>query len=87
MPLIKTIKVSDKGQIAIPTEIREAMGIDKGDELIILESKGRLLLERTKEFTSKIEDDFKDIKKLSQKSLDKVWNNKEDEIWSGYLKK
>ena len=32
---IKTVKVSDKGQIAIPQSIRENMGIEKGDELIL----------------------------------------------------
>lgn len=31
-------------------------------------------------------DDFKDILKLSEKSLAKDWLSKEDEIWDEYLK-
>ena len=42
---MKTIKLSDKGQIAIPISIREKMGLDKGDELIILQSGDKILLE------------------------------------------
>ncbi len=34
----------------------------------------------------KIEEDFKDILSLSEKSLRNVWDNKEDDIWSKYLK-
>ena len=32
----KTVRVSDKGQVAIPIEIRRAMGLKKGSELLIL---------------------------------------------------
>ncbi len=30
-----TVKVSDKGQIAIPVELRRAMNIEKGDQFLI----------------------------------------------------
>lgn len=30
-----TVKVSDKGQIAIPVELRREMGIEKGDQFLI----------------------------------------------------
>jgi hypothetical protein len=32
------------------------------------------------------EDDFKDLLKHSEKVANKLWNNKEDEIWDNYLK-
>jgi len=35
---IKTVKVSEKGQIAIPKDIRIDIDIEKGDELIIVQS-------------------------------------------------
>lgn len=31
------------------------------------------------------EDDFKDLLKLSELSLGKFWDNKEDEVWDNYL--
>ena len=69
---IKTVKVSDKGQIAIPISIREKIGIDKGDELILFEIEGKILIEK--------------VNKIS-KFFKEVWDNKEDDIWSSYLRK
>ena len=85
--IVKTIKVSGQGQIAIPRTIRELAGIEKGDDLIIVQDDGKILLEKAQKITAKIEDDFKDILKFSEKSLKGVWNNKQDDIWSSYLKK
>ncbi|MEK6926475.1 MAG: hypothetical protein AABW50_04320 [Nanoarchaeota archaeon] len=35
-----------------------------------------------KKISKKIRDDFKDILKLSEISLKKLWDNEEDEIWN-----
>ena len=83
---MKTIKVSDKGQIAIPNSIRQKLHIEKGDDLILLEIEGKILIEKTQKVSEKIKDDFKDILKFSEQSLKEVWDNPEDEIWSQYLK-
>lgn len=80
--ILKTVKVSDKGQIAIPHDVREKAGINKGDTLIIIQEDNKLLLEKTSE---KMKDDFKDILKLSEHSLKEVWDNKDDDIWNEYL--
>lgn len=85
--IVKTVKVSDKGQIAIPQEIREEAGIKKGEELIIVQDNGTILLEKAPKVAAKMKDDFKDLLKFSEQSLKKVWGNKEDNIWNEYLKK
>jgi AbrB family looped-hinge helix DNA binding protein len=84
--MIRTIKVTDKGQIAIPKLIREELGIYKGDELIVLSSGGKLILQKAEKVSEKMEEDFKDIQKLGLSVLHKIWDNKEDEIWNEYLK-
>ena len=83
--MIKTIKVSDKGQIAIPQSIREKLGIQRGDDLVVFEIEGKLLIEKQQKVSEKIKDEFKDILHFSEQSLSSVWNNSEDEIWSSYL--
>lgn len=83
---MKTIKVSEKGQIAIPQAIREEMGIKQGDELVLFHMNGKILLEKSQKAEIKIKDDFLDILKFSEISLKEVWDNEEDEIWSQYLK-
>lgn len=85
--IMKTVKVSDKGQIAIPREIREQTGIKKGDELVIVQSNGKILLEKSQKVSTKMKDDFKDLLKFSEKTLRSVWGNKQDDIWNSYLKK
>ena len=43
---IKTVRVSEKGQIAIPTSMRENIGIEQGDELLLVEIEGKILVEK-----------------------------------------
>ena len=71
----KIIRVTDKGQISIPVEIRNAIGISAGDELIAVRSGETLCLKKIRK------DDFKDLLKHSEKVAEKLWGNKDDEIW------
>lgn len=84
---ITTVTVSEKGQIAIPQIVRESIGIVKGDELLMLQIDGKIILEKSEKAEKKLVDDFKDILKLNELSLKEVWDNKEDEVWNEYLKK
>jgi AbrB family looped-hinge helix DNA binding protein len=84
--MIKTVRVSDKGQIAIPKVLREELGIYKGDELVLINDNGKLLIEKSEKVSERIKDDFADIVALTSKSLEDVWDNKEDDVWSEYLK-
>jgi len=85
--IIKTIKVSEKGQIAIHIEVRKKTGIIKGDEIILIQEDGKILIQKSKMIYKETKDKFKDILKFSEQSLKKVWDNKKDNIWSAYLKK
>ena len=71
----KIIKVTDKGQISIPVEIRKSVGISAGDELIAIRDGETLCLKKIKK------DDFRDLLKHSERVANKLWDNKEDEIW------
>jgi AbrB family looped-hinge helix DNA binding protein len=83
---MKTIKVSAKGQIAIPQSMRETLGIGRGDELVVIQIDNKILLEKAQKMEQKLKDDFKDILRFSEQSLKEVWDNKEDDIWNEYLK-
>ena len=85
--IVKTVKVSNKGQISIPLEIREETGIGKGDELIIIQAGKKILIEAAGNASKKAEDDFSDLIKFSEKGLTNFWGNKSDEVWDRYLKK
>ena len=84
--MMKTIKVSDKGQIAIPQSVRELLDINKGDDLIMFQVDGKILLEKANKTEKEIKEEFKDVLHFSEQSLKEVWDNPQDEIWSQYLK-
>ncbi len=82
--IMKTIKVSDKGQIAIPVEIREVAGIETGDELILIQEGGKILLEPAEKVHKKVKEDFSDLLKLSEKTLTNLWGSKADKVWDNF---
>lgn len=79
--VLKTVRVSEKGQIAIPREIRERVGIKKGDELVMLQEDEKILLQKMRPMTKKMRGEFDYLVKLSEGVFAKLWSNKEDEIW------
>lgn len=71
----KIVKVSDKGQISIPVDVRESVGIKKGDELLMINDGSIILIERVKKSS------FRDLLKHSEKVAKKLWSSKEDDFW------
>ncbi|MHB8603160.1 MAG: AbrB/MazE/SpoVT family DNA-binding domain-containing protein [Nitrosotalea sp.] len=78
--IFKTVKVSDKGQIAISSDIRKAMNIKKGEELLIVRKRDKLLVEKSSEVSKKFASEFDFMLKNAEATAKKLWNNKEDEI-------
>jgi AbrB family looped-hinge helix DNA binding protein len=49
---MSTVKISTKNQIVIPKEVRKALGVGAGDELVVVEKPGRIeLVPRPKSYT------------------------------------
>jgi len=82
---VRTLRVSDKGQVSIPNSVRQKLGIQRGDNLVLFEIDGKILLEKEKVVSEKMRGEFEDVLRLSEESLKGVWDNSEDEIWSEYL--
>lgn len=76
--IVKTVKVTGKGQISIPVEIRDAAGIETGDELIVIQEDSKILLEKP---ISALKDEFSFMLKHSEEVAKELWDNKKDEIW------
>jgi AbrB family looped-hinge helix DNA binding protein len=79
MPLIemKTSKITSKGQIAIPKDIRELEGFKEGSKIAILAFENRIELRPLNQINEKM---F--TARASEKSLAKNWLSKEDdEAW------
>jgi len=53
-PLIDVTKVSNKGQVVIPKEIRERVGFKEGTKLIVLATEDAVVLQRVEAIAGKI---------------------------------
>ena len=68
--LIDTTKMSSRGQVVIPLDMRE--DIKEGDKLIVIRKDNEIILKKS----------IPESALWSEKSLAKTWlNKKEDEAW------
>jgi len=67
---IDTTKMSSRGQVVIPLDLRK--GINEGDKLVVIRRGDEIILKKS----------IPEIALLSEKSLAKTWLTKEeDEAW------
>lgn len=85
MPEVKTVKISGKGQISIPKEIRKGMSLREGETLIMISDGEKIVLEKPEKFV-KISAKGEGVKTMmmSEHTLKKDWDNKYDERWNKY---
>jgi AbrB family looped-hinge helix DNA binding protein len=84
--VFRKVKVSDKGQISIPVDLQRKIGIRKGDELLLMRKGRRLVLEKPDKINRLLENEFSDIQDMTEATLSRLWNRKEDDVWNEYLK-
>lgn len=73
--LIDTTKISSRGQIVIPLDMRK--DLNEGDKLIIIRNGDEIILKKS----------ISETAILSEKSLSKAWLSKEDEEAFAYFQK
>lgn len=78
---IKNVRVSDKGQISIPQDIREELGINKGDDILIIQEGDNIMIKKSSTFSKSLKNEFGDLVKHSEKTAKKFWSNEKDDIW------
>ncbi len=72
---IRSIKITDKGQISIPKEVRKKIGFKKGNKIILTAYKDKIELRPLSYLEEKLGTAI-----ASEKSLAEEWD-KEDEEW------
>ncbi len=83
MPEIKTVKISDKGQISIPKVIREEMKLKEGETLIMISDGKKIVLQKPDKLVKDLGEGEKTMI-MSEHALKKDWDNKYDERWNKY---
>jgi AbrB family looped-hinge helix DNA binding protein len=82
--IIETVVVSEKGQVSIPRDIRDKLGIGKGDRLIVVLKDGKMLIiPARRAWKENVEAEFDYLLNLSESTARNLWDNQTDErIWS-----
>jgi len=60
---IAITKMSSKGQVVIPTEMRE--NLLEGEKLVLIKSKGQFIIKRAKDFSKSLEKDLEFAKRTN----------------------
>ena len=83
---IKTIKLSGKGQISIPKDIRKELHLKNGDKLVLMTQGGQLILQKADLLLKRLNVSEESVANMmiSQETLKKDWDNKYDERWNKY---
>jgi AbrB family looped-hinge helix DNA binding protein len=80
MTMPKSVRISRKGQFVIPKEMREAMGVKEGEEILVTLEEGKVILTRPQEYARKTRGLLKGTWGKSAKEVDR-YLRKERRAW------
>ena len=75
------VKVSSKGQIVIPKEVRKRHRLGRDTDLLLLESGDALVLRKKADVERILKDEFAPFLRASEAALRDLWENPEDDVW------
>ena len=82
--LVKTVKITDKGQITLPADTMRAMNLRRGAELVLVQEGDRIVLVRASRVGKQIVDEFGGWEELSAPAFAELWDNEADEVWNDF---
>ena len=80
MTITRSVRISKKGQFVIPKEMREAMGVKEGEDILVTFEEGRVILTRPQEYARKTKGLLKGTWGKSPKEVDR-YLGKERRAW------
>ena len=80
MTITRSVRISKKGQFVIPKEMREAMGVNEGEDILVTFEEGRVILTRPQEYARKTRGLLKGTWGKTAKEVDR-YLGKERRAW------
>lgn len=80
--LVKTVKITDKGQITLPAEALRSMRARKGTELLLVQDGERIVLVKAADVGKRVVDDLAGFEGLGLSAFHDLWDNEYDEVWN-----
>ena len=81
MVVVKTVKVSAKGQITLPAETLRALKVRKGAEFLLIQRGDHILLLRAEDVGQRLVEELGGWETLAEPAFAELWDNDADEVW------
>src|SRR3989441_11220828 len=75
------VKVSSKGQIVIPKEVRTRHRLGRDTDIVLLESGDALVLRKKADVEGILRDEFAPLLRATEDALRGLWYNPQDNVW------
>ena len=82
---IRSVNINERGQIVIPEDIRNDIGVKGGETLILIQKMGEVIIKKESDVLDTLESEESFWKILSAESMKGAWD-KEDEVWDNIAK-
>jgi AbrB family looped-hinge helix DNA binding protein len=79
--IVHVVKVSSKGQIVIPKEVRKRHRLDRDTDLVLLGSGDAIVLRKKADVEGILKDGFAPLLRASGEVLRDLWGDPEDDVW------
>lgn len=79
--LVKTVKVTAKGQMSLPAEALRSLNARKGTEFLLVQEGDRILLTKASAVGKRLVDDLGGWEALGASAFRDVWDNDADAVW------
>lgn len=78
-----TLRVSSKGQIVIPKEVRERHHLDRDTDLVLIEAGDTLVLRKKADVEKILRNRFHPFLRAAEAGLAELGDDPEDNVWEG----
>lgn len=81
----RTVKMTGKGQIVVPKEMRDSMGLKRNSMLLIVQKDDNIILKKPESLEAIVED-FPELRAATERVFGEVWKDEDDKLWESYIK-
>lgn len=79
--LVRILKLSANGRLALPPEALRALRVRTGDEFVLLQGKDQVVLIPARKAGKRLLDSIGGWTELSAAAFAKAWGTDEDHVW------
>lgn len=79
--IVRTVRLSSKGQLSIPAEALAALRAKRGTEFLLIQEGERLVLVKAETVAKQAVQELGGWEALAAPAFAELWDNPEDEAW------